>query len=61
MSAASSPMQAATRTPTASPAGTAVRGMRAAHGLNNTVYAVAVSGSDVYVGGAFTDAGGNER
>jgi hypothetical protein len=29
------------------------------NGLNNTVYAVAVSGSDVYVGGAFTDAGGN--
>ena len=27
--------------------------------LNNAVYAVAVSGSDVYVGGGFTDAGGN--
>src|SRR5262245_18731817 len=28
-------------------------------GLNSTVNAIAVSGSDVYVGGAFTDAGGN--
>src|SRR5262245_65733075 len=27
--------------------------------LNSSVYALAVSGSDVYVGGAFTDAGGN--
>ena len=27
--------------------------------LNNAVYAIAVSGSDVYVGGFFTDAGGN--
>jgi hypothetical protein len=30
----------------------------AASGLNNTVYAIAVSGTNVYVGGAFTTAGG---
>ncbi len=28
-------------------------------GLNNDVWAIAVSGSDVYLGGLFTDAGGN--
>ncbi len=28
-------------------------------GLNSFVYAIAVSGTDVYVGGSFTDAGGN--
>jgi hypothetical protein len=27
--------------------------------LNNTVYAIAISGNDVYVGGFFTDAGGD--
>lgn len=29
------------------------------NGLNNTVYAIAVSGANVYVGGDFTNAGGN--
>lgn len=28
-------------------------------GMNNAVFAIVISGSDVYVGGAFTDAGGN--
>lgn len=28
-------------------------------GLNNTVWVIAISGSDVYVGGEFTNAGGN--
>ncbi|MCB9298216.1 MAG: hypothetical protein H6559_34635 [Lewinellaceae bacterium] len=28
-------------------------------GLNLTVFAIAISGSDVYVGGSFTSAGGN--
>ncbi len=28
-------------------------------GLNDTVYAIAVAGSNVYVGGSFTDAGGD--
>jgi len=29
--------------------------------LNGVVYAIAISGTDVYVGGAFTDAGGDEN
>jgi hypothetical protein len=59
MSAASSPMRAGTRTPTASRAGTAVQWHALGGGLNSTVFAIAVSGTNLYVGGFFTDAGGN--
>ena len=52
-----SPRRAGWR-PTTSRNGTAAPGRPWARGWNNTVYALAVSGTDLYAGGDFTTAGG---